>query len=125
MAIKEKDLGAAVVLEPDSDITWRTQPELKRALDQLSVHGQKHIIIDLSNVREISGYGLGLLASRCGRLRRENGDIRLANASDPVKRLLQVTNLHELFAQFDSADSAVRSFTIMDDGGPSDKDEEE
>ena len=116
MAITEKDRGAAVVLVPDSDITWRSQPELKRALDGLSEHGQKHIIIDLSHVREISGYGLGLLASRCGRLRREHGDIRLANLSTLVKRLLRVTNLDALFRQFDSAESAVRSFTIMDSG---------
>jgi len=116
MSIREKSKGAAVVLTPDSDITWRTQPELKHALDELSDHGERHIIIDLTNVREISGYGLGLLASRCGRLRREHGDIRLANACTPVKRLLQVTSLDDLFEQFDTADSAVKSFTIMDRG---------
>jgi len=125
MAIKERGRGNVVVLEPDSDITWKSQPELKRALDQLSASGQRHIIIDLSHVREISGYGLGLLASRCGRLRREHGDIRLANASDPVRRLLQVTNLDDLFEQFDSADTAVRSFSIIDRGvDPSEEDEE-
>ena len=116
MAIREKDVGAAVVLTPDADITWRTQPELKQALDGLSAHGQRHIIIDLTHVREISGYGLGLLASRCGRLRRERGDIRLANASLPVQRLLRVTHLDALFEQFESADGAVRSFSIMDRG---------
>jgi len=120
MAIREKHEGAAVVLIPDSNITWRTQPELKTALDNLSAVGQTHIIVDLTNVREISGYGLGLLASRCGRLRRDRGDIRLANASDSVKKLLEVTNLDRLFEQFDTADNAVRSFTVMDrgDGDP-------
>ena len=121
MAISEKHKGTAVVLVPDSDITWRTQPELKQALDQLSANGEKHIIIDLTHVREISGYGLGLLASRCGRVRRQHGDIRLANASNPVKRLLQVTNLDDLFEQFDSADSAATSFTVMDRGDPSEE----
>lgn len=120
MAIREKHEGAAVILIPDSDITWRTQPELKTALDNLSAIGQTHIIVDLTNVREISGYGLGLLASRCGRLRRDRGDIKLASASDSVKKLLEVTNLDQLFEQFDTADNAVRSFTVMDrgDGDP-------
>jgi len=126
MAIREKERAGAVVLKPDSDITWKNQPELKRVLDQLSANGQKHIIIDLSHVREISGYGLGLLASRCGRLRRDHGDIRLANASDPIKRVLQVTALDDLFEQFDSADNAVRSFSIIDRGvDQSEEDEEE
>jgi len=120
MAIREKHEGAAVILIPDSNITWRTQPELKTALDNLSAIGQTHIIVDLTNVREISGYGLGLLASRCGRLRRDRGDIKLAGASDSVKKLLEVTNLDQLFDQFDTADNAVRSFTVMDrgDGDP-------
>jgi anti-sigma B factor antagonist len=116
MGIREKNRGSAVVLEPDSDITWRTQPELKDALDELSAQGHRHVIIDLSRVHEISGYGLGLLASRCGRFRRQRGDIKLVNPSSDVKRLLQVTNLDELFEQFDTADHAIRSFTIMDRG---------
>ena len=116
MAITEKRRGPAVVLTPDSDITWRTQPELKDALDELSARGEKHIIIDLTNVREISGYGLGLLASRCGRLRREHGDIRLTNTSEPVRKLLHVTNLYEMFSEFEAADTAVQSFTIINRG---------
>lgn len=123
MAIKEKERGKAVVLEPDADISWRTQPELKAALDELAMHGRRHIIIDLTRVREISGYGLGLLASRCARLRRQHGDIRLANASATVKRLLRVTNLDELFQLFDSTDGAARSFTVMDRGGPGTEEE--
>lgn len=116
MAINEKRSGQAVVLTPDANITWRTQPELKDRLDDLSARGELHIIIDLTNVREISGYGLGLLASRCGQIRRQHGDIRLARAPESIRRLLQVTNLDAMFAQFDNTDTAVRSFTIMDLG---------
>ncbi len=116
MAIREKNEGATVVLVPDGSITWRTQPELKDALDDVSARGRRHVIIDLTHVREISGYGLGLLASRCSRLRRDSGDIRLANASGLVRRALEVTNLDQLFEQFDTADGAVRSFSIMDQG---------
>jgi len=116
MAISERHAGDTVVLLPDSSITWRTQPELKRTLDSLFDQGQTHIIIDLTNVREISGYGLGLLASRCARLRRRDGDIRLVNASEPVLRLLQVTNLADLFRLFETADTAVQSFTVIDLG---------
>ena len=123
MSIAEKHKGSVVVLVPDADITWHTQPELKNALDGLSARGECHIIIDLTNVREISGYGLGLLASRCGLFRRAHGDIRLAAAPDPVRKLLRVTNLDELFAQFDDADSAVRSFSLIDRGTGSEEDE--
>jgi anti-sigma B factor antagonist len=121
MSIRQKREGTAVVLVPDKDITWQTQPELKHSLDNLADAGSRHIIIDLTNVDEISGYGLGLLASRCARLRRSQGDIRLANASGAVRRLLQVTNLDRLFEQFDNAASAARSFTVMYRGDDSDE----
>ena len=122
MAIKEKCEGDTVVLVPDRNITWRTQPELKAALDDLTASGRKNIVIDLTNVREISGYGLGLLASRCGRLRRDHGDIKLVNASDPVKRVLELTHLDDLFEQLDAADAAPRSVTFIHQG---DDEEEE
>jgi len=125
MSISQKHLENAVVLMPEDDITWRTQPELRNSLDDLSENGESHIIIDLSHVHEITGYGLGLLASRCGQLRREHGDIRLAGASDAVRRLLHVTHLDDLFQLFDSAESAVRSFTIMDLGNGSQEEDEE
>jgi anti-anti-sigma factor len=118
MAIKERCRGETVVLEPDCDITWRTQPELKQALDNLSTEGRRHIVIDLTHVHEISGYGLGLLASRCGRLRRQRGDIKLAHTSEPVRRLLQVSHLERFFEQFESTAGAVRSFSIIDRGDP-------
>jgi anti-sigma B factor antagonist len=116
MSISEKVKKGAVVLTPDSDITWQNQPELKTSLDELSADGRRHIVIDLTHVHEISGYGLGLLASRCDQMRRRRGDIRLANASVDVRRLLQVTHLNDLFGLFDSAEHAVQSFTIMDRG---------
>ena len=124
MAIIEKHRKDAVVLVPDTDITWRTQPELKDVLDDLSGSGQRHIIIDLTNVREISGYGLGLLASRCARLRRRRGDIKLLHASQGVRRLLRLTQLDGLFEQFDDDDTAARSFSIVDRGGPDDEAED-
>ncbi len=123
MAIREKHNGGATVLVPDASITWRTQPELKDALDDLSASGQNHIVMDLTHVREISAYGLGLLASRCARLRRGYGDIRLANPSASVKRLLHAARLEELFEQFDTVERAVRSFTVMDSGGGEDEEE--
>jgi anti-anti-sigma factor len=125
MAIKEHKQGRTVVLEPDSDITWKTQPELKQALDGLSSEGRRHIVIDLTHVREISGYGLGLLASRCGRLRRQHGDIKLVHTSEPVRRLLQVTRLEPLFEQFDTTAGAVRSFSIIDRGDSHESNSEE
>ena len=116
MKIREREAGGAVVLVPDSDITWRNQPTLRQELDRLSERGRTHIIIDLSNVEEISGYGLGLLASRCGRLRRRAGDIRLANPSALIKRILEMTSLDELFEQYTDIDQAVRSFAIVHTG---------
>jgi anti-anti-sigma factor len=123
MAIREKHNGDTTVLVPDASITWRTQPELKDALDGLSDSGQTLVVIDLSHVGEVSAYGLGMLASRCVRFRRSYGDIRLANTPAAVVALLRAARLEDFFEQFDSVERAVRSFTVMDSGG--EKKEEE
>lgn len=116
MGIREKHNGETTVLVPDTSITWRTQPELKDALDELSDSGHYHIVMDFSHVHEISAFGLGLLASRCARLRRGFGDIRLANAPASVRRILRAARLEGFFEQFDTVERAVRSFAVIDCG---------
>ena len=123
MAIREKHSGETTVLVPDASITWRTQPELKDALDGLSDSGHMLVVIDLTHVGDVSAYGLGMLASRCVRFRRSYGDIRLANTPPAVKTLLHSARLEDFFKQFDTVERAVRSFTVMDCAGVDEEEE--
>jgi anti-sigma B factor antagonist len=43
-------------------------------------------------------------------MRKNGGDLKLANISNKIEGLLSITKLNQIFEQFDSVDEAVKSY---------------
>jgi anti-sigma B factor antagonist len=70
----------------------------------------KEIVINLADVNYIDSGGLGTLVGLYTSARALGGSIKLANLTDRVGELLQVTKLLTVFEVFDGEDKAVHSF---------------
>lgn len=68
------------------------------------------IVLNLSSVNYIDSGGLGTLVSLYTTARNAGGAIKLANLTQRVDDLLQVTKLVTIFEVFDSEEAAVESF---------------
>ncbi len=76
--------------------------------DLLSDH--KQIVLNLGGVNYIDSGGLGTLVSLYTSARNAGGNIKLANLTQRVGDLLQVTKLLTVFDVYEGEDKAVRSF---------------
>lgn len=56
-----------------------------------------HVTVDLSNVEFVDSSGLAALVSAMKRAREQGGDLVLANPSDPVTVILELTRLDAAF----------------------------
>ena len=83
--------------------------ELEEALEDALNDGQYHIVVDLTAVKHICSTALGVLVSMKRRLRRNNGDIKIAVIDGDVKNLLQITMLDRVFELHETQDLAVQS----------------
>jgi len=72
--------------------------------------GSHEIVLNLGGVNYIDSGGLGTLVSLYTTARGNGGSIKLANLTQRVGDLLQVTKLLTVFEVFDSEQSAVQSF---------------
>lgn len=69
----------------------------------------RHVIIDLSQVTFVDSSGLGALIVARKSARQGGGSMSLVSPPAVVRRLLGSTQLHDVFAIYDSVDEAVNA----------------
>lgn len=109
--ITERRAGNVVIvslagrLVPDQeDILFRD------CIDALVDRGVTSIVVDLHDVVLLDSGGIGVLVAKLHTLRGRGGDLRLARLTSRTHRLLEITHLLSVFANFDSVADAVKSF---------------
>ena len=74
------------------------------------VSENNHVVLNLAGVNYIDSGGLGTLVALYTTARNAGGSIKLANLTQRVGDLLQVTKLLTVFDVYDNEEQAVESF---------------
>lgn len=111
LQVKERQIGDVLVLDlsgllvlDDGDVVFRD------AVNDLLARGQLRMIVNLADVTYIDSAGIGMLISRYLGVKRQGGDMKLANLTSRSHRVMTITHLLTVFDAFDSVEDAVRSF---------------
>lgn len=70
----------------------------------------RQIVLDLGGVTYIDSGGLGTLVGLYSSARASGGEIKLANLTQRVRDLLQITKLMTVFDCYDTVDAATAAF---------------
>lgn len=111
MKLSTREMQDVVVLEPKGKIMGG--PDATVLHDQLHEYikqGKKRVVIDLSKVDWMNSTGLGILISALTTLKRNQGELKLANVTDKIQSLLTITKLVTVFETYDSVELAASSF---------------
>ena len=68
------------------------------------------VIIDLGRVTRIDSAGLGQLMSCYSHLVRNQGSLKVVNASPDVRKVLDITGISTLIPAYNDEREAIRSF---------------
>ena len=82
---------------------------LREQVQGLVDAGKKQIVLDLGEVSYIDSSGLGTLVALYTHARKAGGSIKLANLTQKVGDLLQVTKLLTVFDVYDSEEKAIQA----------------
>jgi anti-sigma B factor antagonist len=69
------------------------------------------IVIDMKEVKWMNSSGLGTLMAGLTTLRSSDGDLKLVNVPDRVRRPIEVTKLDTVLRMYDSVDAAIQDFS--------------
>jgi anti-sigma B factor antagonist len=75
--------------------------------------GAKKIFVDLKKVEYIDSSGIGVFINSAKLIRKQNGDIVLANVSEEVRNIFRVINLDEFIKIYNSEVEAINSFRYV------------
>lgn len=86
--------------------------EFKETLQNLIKQDKRNIIVDMSDIKFINSNGIGILVGGYTTVKNGGGNLKLVNSSHKVKGVLSITKLNQIFDNFDSVESALKSFNV-------------
>jgi anti-sigma B factor antagonist len=110
LRISTRTLDGILVVDCAGRIVFGEESAILRDTVRKLISESSRIVLNLGGVTYIDSGGLGTLVSLYTTAHNAGGNVKLANLTQRVGDLLQVTKLLTIFEVFDSEESAAQSF---------------
>lgn len=111
MKFDKKVIQDVLVISIDGEIMGGPEEDdFRQLIDDAVQNEQIKIVLDLANAKWMNSSGLGMLIRALTVLRSSEGDLKLANVSDRIRRPIEITRLNAVLLIYDSIDLAVQSY---------------
>jgi anti-sigma B factor antagonist len=111
LRIDTKEAGGVTVVTVAGRVTLGDESnQMRTMIKELLAQGKKRLVLDLGGVSYIDSAGLGTLVAAYTSARNSGADIRLANISQKLDDLLNITKLVTVFSVYESVDDALKAF---------------
>jgi anti-sigma B factor antagonist len=111
MDIVEKKMGKVNVLSLSGRLDAYSAGEIEKKLDSLIEGGQPNLVMDLEKLEYISSSGLRVFLSALKKVKKQQGDIKLACMKPFIKEVFDIAGFTQLFNIFDTQEAAVSGFS--------------
>lgn len=106
MKLETKMLGEITVVSLGGELDYNSSEEARQQLMEV-VENNKNVVIDMENCTYVSSSGLRVLLLLGKRSRQLGENIALANLTDDVKDVMDMTGFGTIFNCYDSLDNAT------------------
>ncbi|MEU1076121.1 MULTISPECIES: STAS domain-containing protein [unclassified Streptomyces] len=110
LTITTRDAATGPVLEITGDLDHATAPQLRKAVDQLTVTGGQVLVMDLGGLQFCDSSGITALLAARNLAIEQGGDIALAAVPANTARILAIVGLDRVFT--------IHPDTVLTHSGP-------
>src|SRR5690242_3747602 len=110
LKVNARNVGNVTVIDCSGRIVFGEESSLLRDTVKKLIPQNKRTLLNLAGVNYIDSGGLGTLVALYTTARNAGGSIKLANLTQRVGDLLQVTKLLTVFEVYDNQDKAIKAF---------------
>jgi len=110
LKLSTRIVDGIAVLDCAGRIVFGDESSLLRDVARKLINENKRTVLNLSGVNYIDSGGLGTLVSLYTTAHKAGGSIKLANLTERVGDLLQITKLLTVFEVYDSEEKALESY---------------
>jgi anti-sigma B factor antagonist len=111
MEILDKKMGDVNMISLSGRLDASSATDVERKLNSLIDAAQVRLVVNLDKLDYISSSGLRVLLAELKKVRKQQGDIRLACLKPYVREVFDIAGFTQLFKIFDKEEDAVNSFT--------------
>jgi anti-anti-sigma factor len=110
MEINIEENGGALAIFVQGRVDTVTAPELEKKFNEAMAREENRWVLLLSGLDYISSAGLRVILSAAKSLKVKGGELHLADARDPVKKVFEISGFFTLFKYFETKDDALEAF---------------
>jgi anti-sigma B factor antagonist len=114
LALSVEDVGGCLVGRLTGAADLSGAASLDGALRSIVELGERHLVVDLSKATFLDSAALAALVSAHHRARVLGGSVRLAGATGPVRKILEVTGLDMILQHHADVATAVAAAKSQD-----------
>ena len=107
---KIRRVGEISVVEVTGKLTSFESGALRNSIAQLLNEGRKLILLNLSGLVYLDSSGIGELVHAYMSVIKRGGEMKVVGLSDKVEEILKITQLYQVFQEFQDERSALQSF---------------
>ncbi len=110
MDILEKQIGNVSVICLSGRLDAYASSEVEKKLNSLIDSFHSRLVVSFDKLEYISSSGLRVLLVTLKKLKKQQGDIRLACLRSSIKEVFDMAGFTPLFTTFEMEEAAVKSF---------------
>ena len=110
LALDTRDIGHVTVVRCSGRIVAGSESESLNKHVAWLLRDRHSIILNLGEVNFVDSSGLGAMVRSLTGTRQARGDLKLCNVPEPVRKVLELSRLTQLFDTHESEENAVAAF---------------
>ena len=110
MEIIEKKIGGVSIVALGGRLDAYVSGDVEQKLNALVDADEVCLVVSLAGLDYISSSGLRVLLASLKKVRKRDGDIKLASMKPHIKEVFDVAGFSQLFSIYDLEDVAVQAF---------------
>ncbi len=115
MKIKAVDVEGVVVMKLAGELTiGGGDTQLRDAFTGMLAIGNRNIILDMSEVEKIDASGIGQVVTCKTQADRESAELAIVGVGGEARRVLEITQLIEIFEEYSSLEEALEHRGVSD-----------
>ncbi|MFC1925404.1 STAS domain-containing protein [Chloroflexota bacterium] len=110
MEIPDKNVGDVCVVSLSGRLDAYHANEVEQKLNSLIESAQVRLVVNFADLAYISSSGLRVLLAVLKKVRKQQGDVKLAALQPYIKEVFDIAGFTQLFNIFEAEDAAIAAF---------------
>ena len=111
MSLEHRQTQGVDVVHLPPRLVMANAGEARSELKQIIAAGSGKVVVNLAETDFMDSSGLAVIVAGLQAARKMDGDLHLAQISDTIRALFELTRLHTVFQIFDDEAAAVAAFS--------------